>query len=42
MKELDIVGEFTYLGAKLTSTGNSNAPLNPSKEKALHAFFKIN
>lgn len=41
-KKLDIVDEFTYLGVKLTSTGNFAAHLIQSREKALHAFFKIN
>jgi len=40
-KYLDIVNEFTYLGVKLTSTGNFNAHLDQTREKALHAFFKL-
>ena len=40
-KTLEIVHQFTYLGVKITSTGNFNAHLDQSKEKALHAFFKL-
>jgi len=40
-KAIEIVNEFTYLGIKLSSTGNFNAHLNQSKEKALHAFYKL-
>ena len=29
------------MGVKITSTGNFNAHLDQSKEKALHAFFKL-
>ena len=39
--KLDVVSEFTYLGVKLSSTGNFIAHLNQSREKALHAFFKL-
>ena len=40
MKELDIVGEFTYLGVKLTSTGNFNAHLNQTgKRKGTPCIF---
>ena len=40
-KTLDSVNEFTYLGVKMSSTGNFNPHLKQIKEKALHAFFKI-
>lgn len=38
---LDIVNEFTYLGVKLSSTGNFTNHLNLSREKSLHALFKL-
>jgi len=40
-KNLEIVQELTYLGVKLSSTGNFSAHLTQSREKALHAFFKV-
>ena len=40
-KIVDIVNEFTYLGVKLSSTGNFANHLNLSREKSLHAFFKL-
>ena len=38
--KLEIVQEFTYLGVKITSTGNFVNHLTQSREKALHALFK--
>jgi len=38
---LDKVKEFTYLGVKISSTGNFASHQIKTKEKALHAFYKI-
>lgn len=38
---LEIVNEFTYLGVKMSSTGNFTNHLNLSREKSLHALFKL-
>ena len=38
---LEIVKEFSYLGVKISSTGNFSNHQIQSKEKALHAFYKI-
>lgn len=40
-KILDKVKEFTYLGVKITSTGKFGCHLIQTREKALHAFYKI-
>ena len=40
-KPIDIVNEYTYLGVKITSTGNFSAHLKQIREKALHAFFNL-
>lgn len=40
-KHLEIVQEFTYLGVKISATGNFKIHQTQSKEKALHAFFKL-
>ena len=37
----DIVHEYTYLGTRISSTGNSNISLEHLKEKALHALFSL-
>lgn len=39
--KLDVVQEFTYLGVKLSSTGNFSANQKQLKEKAVHAFFNL-
>ena len=39
--KLDIVQEYTYLGVKLSSTGNFTTNQTQSKEKALHAFYNL-
>jgi len=40
--KLETVREFTYLGVKLSSTGNFSAHQIQSRGKALNAFFNIN
>ena len=39
--KLDIVQEYTYLGIKLSSTGNLTTNQTQSREKALHAFYNL-
>ena len=36
--KLDIIQEYTYLGVKLSSSGNCTTNQTQSREKALHAF----
>ena len=38
---IDIVHEYTYLGTRISSTGNFNISLEHLKEKALHAPFSL-
>ena len=38
---LDVVSEFTYLGVKLSSTGNFDIHLKQTRDKAIHALFKL-
>ena len=38
---IEIVQEYTYLGTRLTPTGNFTLAVEHLKEKALHAFFSI-
>ena len=38
---IDIVHEYTYLGTRISSTGNINISLEHLKEKALHASFSL-
>ena len=38
---IDIVHEYTYLGTRISSTGNFNISLKNLKEKALHALFSL-
>lgn len=38
---LEIVQEFTYLGVKISSSGNFQNHKTLTKEKALHALFKL-
>ena len=38
---IQIVQEYTYLGTRLTPTGNFTLPQEHLKEKALHAFSSI-
>ena len=40
-ESIKIVQEYTYLGTRLTSTGNFTLALEHLKEKALHAFSSI-
>ena len=40
-ESIEIVQEYTYLGTRLTSTGNFTLALEHLKEKALHAFSSI-
>ena len=39
--KLDIVQEYTYLGLKLSSTGNFTTNQTQSREKAWHAFYNL-
>mgnify|MGYP001792873606 CR=1 FL=1 len=41
-KEIQTVQEFTYLGVKMSNTGNFLGHLTQTREKAMHAFYKIN
>ena len=38
---IEIVQEYTYLGTRLTPTGNFTLAVEHLKEKALHAFYSI-
>ena len=38
---IDILHEYTYLGTRISSTGNFNISLEHLKEKALHALFSL-
>ena len=38
---IEIVKEYTYLGTRLTPTGNFTLALEHLKENALHAFSSI-
>ena len=38
---VEIVQEYTYLGTRLTPTGNFTLALDHLKEKAMHAFYNI-
>ena len=38
---IEIVKEYTYLGTRLTPTGNFTLALEHLKEKTLHAFSSI-
>ncbi|MCO0615720.1 hypothetical protein M8756_20930, partial [Lutimaribacter sp. EGI FJ00015] len=40
-ESIEIVQEYTYLGTRLTPTGNFTLALEHLKEKALHAFSSI-
>ena len=40
-QNIDIVLEYTYLGIRISSTGNFNVSLEHLKEKALHALFGL-
>ena len=40
-KSVEIVQEYTYLGTRLTPTGNFTLALKHLKEKAMHAFSSI-
>ena len=40
-ESIEIVQEYTYLGTRLTPTGNFTLPLEHFKEKAMHAFSSI-
>jgi len=40
-KEIQTVQEFTYLGVKMSNTGNFSGHLTQTREKALHAFYKV-
>ena len=40
-QNIDIVHEYTYLGTRISSTGNFNVSLEHLKEKALHALFGL-
>ena len=38
---IDIVHEYTYLGTRISSTGNFHISLEHLKETALHALFSL-
>ena len=38
---IDVVQKYTYLGTRISSTGNFNISLEHLKEKALHALFGL-
>ena len=40
-QNIDIVHEHTYLGTRISSTGNYYVSLEHLKEKALHALFGL-
>ena len=40
-QNIDIVHKYTYLGTRISSTGNFNVSLEHLKEKALHALFGL-
>ena len=40
-KPIEIVQDFTYLGVKISSTGNLQNHRSITKEKAIHALFKV-
>ena len=40
-ESIEIVQEYTYLGTRLTPTGNFTLALEHLKEKAMHAFSSI-
>ena len=40
-KPLNQVDDYTYLGVKITASGNFSPHLKQIKDKALHAFFKL-
>ena len=39
--KLQTIQEFTYLGVKLSATGNFSAHQTRSREKALYAFYNV-
>ena len=38
---IDVVQDYTYLGTRISSSGNFTVTLDHLKEKALHAFFSL-
>ena len=40
-ESIEIIQEYTYLGTRLTPTGNLTLALEHLKEKALHSFSSI-
>ena len=38
---IDVVQDYTYLGTKISSSGNFKISLDHLKEKALHALFSL-
>ena len=40
-KPLEIVQDLTYLGVKISSTGNFQNHNSITREKAIHALFKV-
>ena len=38
---IDVVQEYTYLGTRMSSSGNFSVSREHLKEKALHAFFSL-
>ena len=40
-QKIDVVQEYTYLGPRMSSSGNFSVSLELLKEKALHALFSL-
>ena len=40
-EKIDIVQNYTYLGTKISSTGNFTLSLEHLREKAVHALFSL-
>ncbi len=40
-EKLDIVQDYTYLGTRISSSGNFTLSLEHQRQKALHAFISL-
>ena len=40
-EKIDIVQDYTYLGTRISSSGNLTLSLEHLRQKALHAFFSL-
>ena len=40
-EKIDIVQDYTYLGTRISSSGNFTLSLEHLRQKALHAFFSL-